>query len=75
MKLETFLSALIAKGLLIGLVSVGGCVTSQIKSDKPALSLVEPMTRQFSLDDIPQAQYTVKVKNEKGEEEIGRAHV
>jgi hypothetical protein len=69
MKIKTILRILLTKGLLMGLVSTSGCMTSQMKSNKPALTLVEPMTKQFSLDDIPEVKYTVPVQNEQGEEE------
>lgn len=46
-----------------------GCTTSHIESGNPDLSLVEPITRQFSLDEIPVARYMIKVSNEQGQEE------
>ena len=64
-----------AKLLIVGIVliwlcfSAVGCATNHVESSKPDLTLVEPQTKEFSLDDIPEARYTVTVKNDKGEEE------
>lgn len=70
MKTVKVFKCLILRSLLICVCSLlVGCTTSHIKSGKPALSLVEPITQQFSLDDIPIAKYKVKVRNDLGEEE------
>jgi len=59
------------QGLVLCICLSGvGCTTSQMKSGKPPLSLVEPATQQVCLDDIPMAHYQVKVKNEQGEEDV-----
>jgi hypothetical protein len=49
-------------------VSLVGCKTSQMDSGGPALSLVEPATSQVCLADIPVPKYTVKAKDEQGNE-------
>jgi hypothetical protein len=70
MNIVEFVKSLVTRGLLMCFCfSAIGCTTSHIRSNKPDLSLVEPKTKQFSLDDIPQAKYTVTVNNDQGEEE------
>jgi hypothetical protein len=70
MKIMGFIKSSITRGLLLCFCFYAvGCTTNHVKSGEPVLSLVVPKTKQFSLDDIPEAKYTVLVKNDKSEEE------
>ncbi len=70
MKNKKFFRRFIFKSLLFCFCFLlVGCTTSHIESGNPDLSLVEPITKQFSLDEIPVARYMIKVSNEQGQEE------
>ncbi len=56
-------SVLLALLALFSLLVVG-CATSQMVSGRPALTLVEPSTQQFCIDEIPVPEYAFEGKNE-----------